>query len=266
MTLGDSINSVVAIATVVMALATYYLASVTRKLAEDTAAATRQADRHHQDNLRPFCVIEFDGAGQQFPFGPAFDPEYQRLKVLMGGAEQITQPATIFVRGSLRNKGNGLATDVVVYLNMRRGEGEAGALRLTRPVLISGLVGAKETIQIDVPIAEHDVMSVWNGMRWNPVQVFHAIPGDTYEVVLEYKDAFGNIFRTVHPRGIWTSPIPNVGDKATREQMMIRQDRPAPIFLAGRQGICTAAKAPSPPLEIPLDDPGGGINERLPHA
>ena len=73
--------------------------------------------------------------------------------------------------------------------------------------------------------------------------------------MLEYKDVFRNPFRTVHPRGIWTNPVPNVGDPAVRAQMMVRPDRPSPIFLTGTQAVRTLADVPAPPLTIaPLDD------------
>ncbi|HLY45793.1 MAG TPA: hypothetical protein VKQ73_09455 [Stellaceae bacterium] len=50
MKISDWINSILAVATVLMAGGTFYLAYVTRKLAEEAAEATRQAERHHQEN------------------------------------------------------------------------------------------------------------------------------------------------------------------------------------------------------------------------
>lgn len=251
MNTADWINSVVAIATVVMAAATYYLANATKNLASDTGEATKQADRHHQENLRPFCLIEFPDASREFPFGSDFDPDARRRKALMSDSQDITQSAAIYVRGELQNKGNGPAKDVLVYLNARLGEGDAGAFRLTRPVVVSGLVGAGERSTIDVQITEQDIMHFWKDGKWNATQVFHAIAGQTYEVVLEYKDVFGSSFRTVHPRGIWTNPVPNLADEATREQMMIRPNRPTPIFLTGTQSVRTLADAPSLPPGYP---------------
>lgn len=254
MTAGDWINSIVALATVVMAGATYCLAKVTRQLANDTADATKQADRHHQENRRPFCVITFDNASQQLPFGPDFDPELRRQRVL-AGVTNDQAPSCILIHGELQNKGSGPATDVFVYLNTRRGEGEDGAVRLTRPVLASGLVAAGETAAIDVQITERDIMRAWNGEKWNPTQGFCFIANEAYEVVLEYKDVFGSPFRTIHPRGIWTPSFPNVEDAAVRAQMMVRPDRPSPIFLTGTQAVRTLADVPAlPPTFTSLDD------------
>jgi hypothetical protein len=255
MTAGDWINSVVALATVVMAGATYYLAKVTRRLANDTADATKQADRHHQENRRPFCVITFSNASQQLPFGPEFDPELRRQRTSAGVTDEQPSTPDILIQGELQNKGSGPAKDVFVYLNKRLSEGEDGAFRLTRPVLASGLVAAGEKALINVHITERDIMHAWNGEKWHPTQDFYAVAGEAYEVVLEYKDVFGSSFRTIHPRGIWTPPVPNVEDAAVRAQMMVRPDRPSPIFLVGTQAVRTLADAPAlPPMPAPLDD------------
>ena len=95
MTPGDWINAVVALATVGMAGATYYLARATGQLATDTAGATAQADRHHQENLRPFCVMSFSDASEAAPFGSDFAPEGRRLKPLVAGSGEITQQPVI---------------------------------------------------------------------------------------------------------------------------------------------------------------------------
>ncbi len=255
MTAGDWINSIVALATVVMAGATYYLANVTRRLGNDTADATKQADRHHQENRRPFCVITFSNASQQLPFGLDFDPKSRRQPTLAGVTNGQPSTPDILIRGELQNKGSGPAKDVFIYLNTRLGEGEDGAVRLTRPVLASGLVAGGETTAIDVQITERDIMHAWDGERWNPTQAFHAIADQTYEVVLEYKDVFGAPFRTIHLRGIWTPPVPNIGDPAAQAQMMVRPDKPSPVFLTGIQAVRTLADLPALlPTSTQLDD------------
>jgi hypothetical protein len=139
---------------------------------------------------------------------------------------------------------------------------EGGAYRLTRPVVVSGLIGAEETLATDIAVTERDVMHTWDGARWKPTQVFSAIANDTYEIVLEYKDVFGNTFRTVHPRGIWTNPIPDIGDQEKRSEMLIRQDRPTPIFLTGRQAPRSPADLPSLPQALIPDEPPGLPEDR----
>jgi len=80
----------------------------------------------------------------------------------------------------------------------------AGAMtasfKLTSPVLVSGLVGAGETVAIDVQITDRNIMSMLERRQWIPTQVFHAITGESYEVVLEYKDVIGNSFTSARLR------------------------------------------------------------------
>lgn len=242
----NEINMGLAIVTTLMAGGTVYLAFWTRNLAKSTSHAIRQAERHHQESLQPLCVIEFFGTEKGHPFGEEFDP-----RVPFGPDGSRPPKSFISVRGKLQNKGRGAAKDIVVYLNARRGEGENGAYWLTRPVVVSGLIGAKEIARIDVAITERDIMSVWNGMEWKPVQVFNAIADDAYEVVLQYKDIFDNFFRTVHPRGIWHDPAAErmrIGDKAAQHDMMTRPTKAMPIFLAGKQSVRTFADLPALPF------------------
>lgn len=256
MTLADGLNLALAVATVLMAGGTVYLALYTRSLAKETVAGIRQAERHHQEDLRPFCLIEFADAGNRNPFGRHFD------RLATSGDKDPRGPG-LLVFGSLHNKGKGPAVGVAVYLNMRRGLGEEHAYRLTRPVVVSGLVGAEETIKIDALIQEQDVMKTWNGSTWVPVQAFSAIADDTYEVVLEYKNVFGNFFRTVHPRGIWANTVEDatkINDKAKQHEMMARPNRPMSIFLTGRQAMRTPADflfVSSGPPPIAPEETGG---------
>ena len=52
MSISDWINSILAFATVLMAGGTFYLALLTRKLSKEAVEATKQAERHHQENRR----------------------------------------------------------------------------------------------------------------------------------------------------------------------------------------------------------------------
>lgn len=203
MTTADWINVVLTVATTLMAAGTFCLAWYTRNLAEDTAEGVKQAERHHQDGLRPFCLIDFNYPTNQDPFGIDWNSNSQLAEAKTRGEESPLPAGTIAIRGELRNKGKGLAKDVVLYLNKRLGRGEEHAYRLTRPVVVSGLIGAEEAVKIDVPVTERDVMQVRDGSGWRPFETIQLIISDTYEVVLEYKDVFGNAFRTVHPRGLW---------------------------------------------------------------
>ena len=54
MTTADLINAVLAFITALMAGGTVYLAWYTHNLAKDGVAGIRQAERHHQEDSRPF--------------------------------------------------------------------------------------------------------------------------------------------------------------------------------------------------------------------
>ncbi len=246
MSITDRINLALAIVTALMALATLGLAWYTRNLAKGTTEGMRQAERHHQDDLRPFCLIDFQDATDQDPFG-------MRIQ------QSPASAAAIAVRGTLRNKGKGLAKDVVVYFNRRFGSGEEYVYRLTRPVVVSGLIGSGETLDIDVSVADRDVMQVTDAMAgWRPFEPIHIIKIDTYEIVLEYTDVFGNVFRTVHPRGIWhdVSTTASGDERAKQIEYMVSHNKPMPIFLAGRQAMRTIVDAPSLPYAPQPSVPG----------
>ena len=91
-------------------------------------------------------------------------------------------------------------------------------------------------------------MKVWNGSTWERVHSPHDIGADIYEAVLEYKDVFHNVFRTVHPRALWTDPATDsavIGDKSKQHEMMARANGPTPIFLTGREAIRAPADLPT---------------------
>jgi hypothetical protein len=244
-----------------MAGATVYLARYTHKLAKDAAEGIKQAERHHQEILRPFCVIDFNYATIQDPFGIDEKGNPRLADAHFSLSEEPPPRGTIFIRGELHNKGKGLAKDVVIYLNMRRGIGEEHAYRLTRPVVVSGLIGAEDDLKIDIAVTERDIIPTWDGSKWQPVQTIDGVKWDIYEIVLEYKDVFNNTFRTVHPRGIWHDPLAEIaatGDQGKRQELMIRWDRPTPIFLTGRQAARTPADFPYVPQvsDAPTDKTG----------
>jgi hypothetical protein len=121
MTAADWINVALAVVTTLMAGGTVYLALYTRNLARETAEGIEQAARHHQEDLRPFCMIEFNCPTDQDPFGIDWNSN-SRIAEAKRRMEESSPPVdTIAIRGELRNKGKGLAKDVVAYLNKRLG-------------------------------------------------------------------------------------------------------------------------------------------------
>lgn len=253
MTPTDWITIALTVVTASMPVGTFILAGYTRELAKDTAEGIKQADRHHQEDLRPFCVIDFRYPTVPDPFGIDRDSNQRFLDAITLQQETPPPPDAIVILGELRNRGRGAAKDVVVYLNKRLGGGEEGAYRLTRPVLVSGLIGAAEVMKIAVPVTVGDIMPVRDGSGWRPMAKPRAIVNEVYEVVLEYKDVFENVFRTVHPRAIWREISRNskVADERTmQDEMMAVSNKPTPIFLTGKQPMQTAADIRMPVPQI----------------
>lgn len=243
MSIADWINLALTVVTTLMATGTFCLAWYTRNLAKDTAEGIKQAERHHQEDLRPFCLIDFKYPTNQDPFGIDWNSNSRLAEAKNSGQESPPSAGTIAVRGELRNKGKGLAKDVVIYLNKRLGRGEEHAYRLTRPVVVSDLIGAEDAVKIDICITERDVMQVRDGSGWRPFETIQFIINDTYEIVLEYTDVFDNVFRTVHPRGLWHDGTEAhlMDDEAQQHWMMNRTQQPHAAFLAGKQAMRTAA-------------------------
>ncbi len=246
------------VVTALMAVGTFILAWYTRALAKDTAEGIKQSDRRHQEDLRPFCVIDFRYPTGPDPFGIDRDSNQRFLDAIFR-KEQTPPPSdTIVILGELRNKGRGLAKDVVVYLNKRLGDGEEGAYRLTRPVVVSGLIGGEEVMEIAVPVTVSDIMPVRDSSGWRPMAKPQAIVNEVYEVALEYKDVFENVFRTVHPRGFWREIQPNskaADERAMQNEMMAGNNKPTPIFLTGKRAMQTAADIRMPIPQIHESDP-----------
>lgn len=239
---------VVAVGTGFLAWATFFLAKLTQTTVADTEKGLKQADRHHQENLRPFCVIQFKDSDTKHPFGKEFMPR-PPVSVSTGGS--FLGKPYISIQGHLSNKGLGPAKDVVVYLNMGSSvdEGEqkieGHAFWLTHPIAVCSIIGAGEDFNIDVPIFNQNVAStIVDGQRM-PTQILEAVAQDTYEVVLRYRDVFDNSFRTIFARGfVQNLPVELAvagGNKMLEAQQSARPDKPMPVFLEGEQPWRTLA-------------------------
>jgi hypothetical protein len=80
MTTADWINVVLTFVTTLMAVGTFCLAWYTRNL-------VKQAERHHQEDLRPFCVIDFKYPTNQDSFGIDWNSNSGLAEAKMRGEE-----------------------------------------------------------------------------------------------------------------------------------------------------------------------------------
>lgn len=248
MKLEEWLSLAVAVGTGLLAMATFGLTWFTWRTAQETKEGLKQADRHHQENLRPFCVIEFWDVNVQNPFGSDFT-----MRTAIPGPQYRAgdEKPYISIRGRLVNKGLGPAKDIVVYLNSGSSVG-GQAYWLTHPVVVCGLLAAGESIEIDVPIREHRVATTVAGGQRVPTQALEWAARDAYEVVIRYRDIFENPFRTVHARGFpqnLTVEVAIAGGDVKKEKVLAaRQDKPTPVFLEGEQPWRTLADMPQPPV------------------
>ncbi len=243
MTIGDWINSIVALATAAMAFVTWRMAAYTRDLAKETNNGLEQAERHHQEALKPYCVIEFTNSDPSHPFGYDFNTKQTKQYGNARSPQPSFDSMTICIAGQLCNFGKGPAKDVYCYLNSRRGAGDQDVYPLTHKILASGMLGAESASPTVITIVSADVIHLDSPNGTKYVQSFDLVPNDTYEVVLEYRDVFGNVFRTVHPREIWETPttVPHRTEEEIMRAMALHPNRPAPRFESGAEPYLTPA-------------------------
>lgn len=260
MSLDNWLSLAVAVGTGLLALATFGLTWFTRKTAQEAKDGLKQADKHHQENLRPFCMIEFWDVNDQNPFGSDFT-----IRTAIPGQlyRDGDNKPYISIRGHIVNKGLGPAKDIVVYLNSGSSVG-GQAYWLTHPVVVCGLLAAGESTEIDVPIQQHHVATTVAEGRRMPTQGLEWVARDAYEVILRYRDIFENPFRTVHARGFPQNLAVEVaiagGDVKREAVLATRQDKPTPVFLEGEQPWQTLADMPHPPAGwLGLVDPNTDV-------
>lgn len=242
MTAATEISMWTAIGTGLLAVATFVLA-------RQAAAGNQQTNRHHKENLRPYCVIEFDRASKSLPFGPEYLP--RRGKRIGDGPYQEWAPGQtskdhITIAGTLSNKGMGPAKTLSVYLNRRFGSREDDVVRVTMPNLVAPILSPGETIPITVEFGYGEDIMLAKRQQEEPVlgeeQKFDALMDtarSTVEVVVEYQDVFDSYFRTTHPNGAWMDfPGDVAAQRDTPEgaqKILERPDKRPPTFLEGRQ-------------------------------
>lgn len=236
------------------AIGTGLLAIATFVLAQKTAAGNEQSDRQHKENLRPYCLIQFDRALNQVPFGPDFQPRKGRLAGPVGQEFWLeTTKDFISINARLFNKGLGPAKTISLYLNKRIGSGEDDVIRLTTPKLVAPILAPNESLPISILIGyEADIM-LKKRVEGNPnlpeeekLEALIDTARQTAEVVIEYQDVFDGYYRTVHPNGVW---MDFAGDIATHQdtpagaqEILERPDRRPPVFLSGRQSSTIESK------------------------
>lgn len=184
LSLSDILNGFTAFGTVAMAFTTFIV--------------IRQNKKYHQDSFKPICVLVPESG---------VDPCYGRSEILKSRDILPNDPhhGTFEVYASLKNIGVGAA--IYVKLEIRiRGIAGYGVNRQISPLAKGETLGDKEH-PILIPVTFHE--------RFNSSD-FQMACGDSWEILIEYQDCFGNVFYTRHsknPQKPWTTlgdgSIPN---------------------------------------------------------
>lgn len=235
------------IVTGAVAVATCGLAFFTARLATATSDAIKQTDQHHQDDNRPYLFLDFQEPSRQAPFGKWSKPS-MIIREVQNNREALPPPPPIRIRGQLSNRGGGLGLEVVAYFNtgtsVKYEDGKPyevlnSAARLTGAKAICGGIRAGETITCDVCFEPNDAMQIDAGNGPRAPFLMQLIESDCHEFVLEYRDRFKNVFRTVYrigyPNDIGNHIFDSVDKKLAYASNMHRPDIPAPIFFKGQQ-------------------------------
>lgn len=97
------VEAVLALATGGLFVATYRVATRTAELAKDTVAATRVADKHHQESLTP--VVEWVCLAQA-------KPQYEEPRTAVAAPSGKVEGWDITYTGTIKNVGTGPALNV----------------------------------------------------------------------------------------------------------------------------------------------------------
>lgn len=185
-----------AIGTLAAAIATAWMAYYTRKAIQDGQEQRRNADRqfaetrkqaieHHQDQFRPLLVAVPSGDGaptDRMGFVAISDPN-----------EEVP---SVYVKCAVQNIGGGPALNVKLSV---RSDGitDFGPTRELSPIATNGVLAGT---------GDHFRLPVIYHKGFNMADLCNA-PHGLWSLALEYEDAFGNKFYTLHRKdqgALWT--------------------------------------------------------------
>jgi hypothetical protein len=191
-------NNISSIATVILALATFWLARTTLKSVELNRQTFDQAERHFTSKIMPILIIDFKDVESNYFFGKAFNQEENRIV------------------GCLKNTGSGPALEISYYL-----VGIAGQL-WTHHFVVTSIIAPGGYFELDREILSSDAIGSNDPM----------IVPDTMFIYIEYKDILGNNYRTIHHKIIMSiEGISNGFDRPMPE--FIKDPKPMPVPFPG---------------------------------
>ncbi|OCB03616.1 hypothetical protein BBC27_00485 [Acidithiobacillus ferrivorans] len=202
-TLSDA-TFFLALVTAVSVIFTAIVAWYTRKLADHNKELVdqnsklvikndelmRQNERHHMDDARPIVIIEHDDNIERY------DARSIVSSIKESGANLGNNYATFSLNGQLRNIGVGIALDVTLMIRFEKSSRKEIIAEFPPLEAASGSrqLGA---IEFHTTTLDSDFLGPNNQFKYNEYQ---SAPGQLWEIYISYKDIYGRLFYTKHPK------------------------------------------------------------------
>ena len=187
-----------ALATTVSACFTEKMARKTSDLAESNKKIIEQNERHHMDDTRPIVIIEHNDNIEPYDARPIVST------IKEGVANLGNNYAKFSVNGLLRNIGVGIALDVTLMIRFEKSSRKEIIAEFPP---LEAASGSRQlgTIEFHTTTLDSDFLGQNNQFKYNEYQ---SAPGQLWEIYISYKDIYGRLFYTKHPKNPqerWTS-------------------------------------------------------------
>ncbi|MBU2834165.1 hypothetical protein [Acidithiobacillus ferriphilus] len=190
--------SLLSIATFLLAGFTAWMAKATSGLAKSNKKIIEQNERHHMDDARPIVIVEHNDNIEQY------DTRSIVSTIEESGANLGNNYATFSVNGLLRNIGVGIALDVTLMIRFEKSSRKEIIAEFPP---LEAASGSRQlgTIEFHTTTLNSDFLGQNNRFKREEYQ---SAPGQLWEIYISYKDIYGRLFYTKHPKNPqerWTS-------------------------------------------------------------
>lgn len=188
-------------------IGTLALAGATVAIICETRRQAETGERQHRERFKPICMLApYDGV----------DPWVGRQALIETKPSTPENPGfgTVAIHCALRNVGSGPALNLRVSFRSLARSGWR-----SDPWELSPLGAGESRGGVDFPL----LMPLRLHERFNDADV-QALPGELWELWLEYEDVFGQPFHSIHRKALfdpapstftWTDPTPGQAPRAT---------------------------------------------------
>ncbi len=236
-------NAAVGLATIILAVATFYLANETKSVSSLTEKNLEQQERHHKETFRPFCLITTHDNQSIAEFGSVIGLGASVLHEI-NLKENIDRKSYIIFL-SIVNKGQGPAINVRFHINNMARE------RITKDFLVAHIIQPSEIVGFlsEIPETRSEI-EAGHPFVYNIKDVVD----NAYYLVCEFESIFsGDSFHSIVAKG-YLDPF-----LASDGKNQWRLNRPLTPLVEFKSGLDPAR----PTWPIPPDDavyPGESLN------